>query len=90
MKLLKAGKICLTGSLIILSACAGFPNLHPHKIVLANGLCGEYEQVSQRPVQFKFKEWHPIKDCDGFYAFPPKDIADVRAWCDSHPQECPQ
>lgn len=67
--------------LVSLISCAQFPKLHPHLIVYqpdkSQLLCGEYEVVKQDNVcsiEYKFKQWHPIEHCNGYFSLPPEDI----------------
>ena len=61
-----------------LSSCTSFPQLHPHILSLHNGLCGEYEVVKQIDactIEYKFKAWHPLAECEGFFAIPASDVS---------------
>lgn len=81
MRFLKQVSLYLTA--MMLASCASFPELHPHKLVLSKNVCGEYKQVSTKPIRFQFVKWHPLNKCEGYFAFPPEDVANVRKWCAS-------
>lgn len=70
---------------ITLESCAtDFPTVHPYVIDIPHAQCGAFVEVSTTPLKFEFKEWLPISQCQGFFAFPPSDVANVRAWYDSN------
>lgn len=82
MRLHKMGKTFLTGlSLLLLSSCVGFPQLHPYLLSIKNGQCAQYKAIGQETAcsaQFVFVQWLPLSACDGFYAIPATDVAALR------------
>lgn len=78
MKLQKQVKIYLMGFLgvISLGACVSMPKFSPYVISLKNNKCGEYEVVKTDAcdIQYKFVKWHPLADCEGYFAISPEDI----------------
>jgi hypothetical protein len=79
----KLVKLLLTGATLSLSACTSFPKLHPYALSVQNSKCGEYEIVSQTDacnIVYKFKEWHPLSYCEGFFALPPEDIKALKTY----------
>lgn len=83
MRLQKLLKICLMAIIGTSAGCANFPELHPHIISLKNGLCGEYEVVKQNDacdIEYRFKQWHPIEKCEGYFALPPSDITELKKY----------
>lgn len=93
MQLQKLVKICLTASLLLLNSCGGesdFPPLHMYLLNLKSAQCAEYAQGSV-PTDFTFVKWHPIADCEGFYALPPQDVANITSWYKTNhpPQDNP-
>lgn len=66
-----------------LSGCAGFPDIHPHVIRLKDGKCGEYEIIRKSnacEIAYKFKEWHNIEKCEGFFALSAEDVGKLKAY----------
>lgn len=81
MKLLRLANLFLTA--ILLNSCAGFPKISPHVLSVKNGKCGEYEiekKSNQCNVRFKFKQWHPIEHCDGYFAISADDVAKIKEY----------
>lgn len=64
-------------------SCASFPRLTPYVLSLKNNVCGEYKVVKQTDacnIKYEFVRWHPISDCEGFFALSPEDIAALRSY----------
>lgn len=83
MLLQKTGLLFLMGLSLLVSSCAGFPELHPYILSLKNGQCGQYQEVKSSDVcnvQFVFVKWVPVAQCEGFFALPPEDIAALRSY----------
>lgn len=86
MKLPRLAKKLLILISLSLSGCSGFPKLHPHLIAKdKSGVywCGEYEIVKQEDacnIEYKFKEWHPLEKCNGYFSFPPEDISALKKY----------
>lgn len=76
MKLLKLGRICSMALVLSLSACASAPKPTPYLINLKTQTCAEYAVTKDSPITFGFIRWHPITDCDGYFAIPPKQAAE--------------
>jgi hypothetical protein len=81
MKLLKLVPIFLMVS------CASFPHLHPYALSIKNNMCAEYKVKKQTDVcsiEYVFVKWHPLSDCEGYFALPPEDIAALRDYQKGH------
>jgi hypothetical protein len=68
---------------ILAAGCVGFPTLTPYILSVKNGQCGEYQSVgteSSCSENFQFVKWHPMSDCDGFYALSAQDVANLKAY----------
>jgi hypothetical protein len=77
MQSLKVVSLYLIALSLNLISCAHFPELHPFVLSLKNNKCGEYEVVKQSDacdIQYKFKAWHPLEDCEGYFSLPPSDV----------------
>lgn len=64
----------------VVGSCGSIPEVKPYLISPKNNVCGEYYQSSKDPVEYKFKKWHPIEDCEGFFALSPEDVAALREY----------
>lgn len=84
MRLLNLVKISLMAA--VLSSCkvSDFPEVHPHRINLKNGACGEYKEVSRKPLKYQFVQWLPIESCENFFAISPDETAALREYYDNH------
>lgn len=71
---------------LILNNCAGFPEIHPYVLSIKNNQCGEYEIISKDKcdVKYKFKQWHPISDCENFFALSAEDVVKIREYAKSN------
>lgn len=90
MRLQKLGSLSLTGLLLlILSGCQTTMKPTPYILAVKSGQCGEYSIVKDNPITFAFKVWHPIADCDGFFAIPADQAAEAlreyRVYQATHP-----
>ena len=67
----------------VVSGCVGFPKIAPHVISLKNGKCGEYEIIQGSnacDVSYKFKQWHPIEKCEGYFALSAEDVGKLKSY----------
>ena len=63
--------------------CAtNFPTVHPAVLDVPHGKCGLYSETNMNPLTFVFQKWVPLSQCNGYFAFPPSDVAAVRTWYD--------
>jgi len=88
MRKQKLVKTFLTAASLILSGCAStFPAVHPYGFNVKYQVCLPYVQTSKKPIRFEYKKdqngkpaWQPIATCEGYYGFPPEDVAAVITW----------
>lgn len=79
---MKSQKLAKIYSMVFLAlslsfvACSTMPKFSPYVISLKNGKCGEYEMVKSDvcDIQYRFVKWHPLSDCEGYFALSPSDI----------------
>lgn len=62
---------------LLLSGCASTLKPTPYVMSVKNRQCAEYKVVQDNPIQFAFVAWHPISECDGFFALPPPQAAEA-------------